>query len=358
MAGTDVEIRIGLKGIEAVRGQLRTLGTDLTAFGRDMTTRLTAPIAAAGAGIVLSFDNIKKAMDSVQIATGATGQQLKELQDIARDVAASVPQGFQQTADVVSTLNTITGATGEQLRGLSRDVLDLSRVLGEDATANAAAFGQALQQFEVPLADSQRELALMFRVSQETGISFSGLTRRITEYGSVLKNAGFTMSESAVLFGELFKAGISVSRVMPGLNMAMRRWAQENRDVQAELAASVDRIRTAKDATEALAIATEVFGAEGAQRLVTAIRSGAFELDNLAERANAVVPSIQQATERTKTFGERMAELSAQVALALEPLGGALVEASTACVRSLRAPLLGWPMPCARSLRWTHGCRS
>ena len=324
---TDVEVTVGVTGLQKIRSSLKSLSSELSSFGREMTTKVTAPIAGIGAALAATSENIKRSLDSVRINTGATGDALKALQETTLGLAAQVPQDFQTVADVVSSLNTITGATGDTLKGLGKDILDVSRVLGEDATGSATSFARALKQFQVDASQGQDQLARLFKVTQETGISFTTLTSNLNEYGSVLSNAGFTMTESAILFGELSKAGLSVSRVMPGLNMAMRNWAAENKNIQAELANSVQRIRDAKTSTEALAIATDTFGAEGAQRLVKAIRSGAFELGNLSEAANAAVPSIGETTQGTKTFSEQMSELSHQLAIAVEPLGTALVQA-------------------------------
>lgn len=345
---TDVAIRLGLEGVAQIRSgmnqvsksfdaittraakageRLRAVGKDLSEFGKSAGVRVTAPIAAVGTAALLASDSVKKAMDSIRINTGASGEALKGMTSIAKDLAVTVPQSFQSIADVVSTLNTITGATGDTLQGLSRDVLDTARVLGEDAASAAGLFARNLKQFSIDAREGSQQLAFLFKVTQDTGIGFNKLSGLLNDYGTVLSNAGFTMKESAVLFGELDKAGLSVSRLMPGLNAAMRNWAKENKNIQAELSTTVDRIKNASSSTEALSIATDAFGAEGAQRLVKAIRNGSFELGNLKEKTDAVIPSIQDVTANTQTFSDKMAELGKRVTLAAAPLGDNLLVA-------------------------------
>src|SRR5690606_41423833 len=48
-----------------------------------------------------------------------------------------------------------------------------------------------------------------------SGIGLNELIGQVNTYGSVLQNAGFSMEESAVLFGQLNQGGIAVSRIMP-----------------------------------------------------------------------------------------------------------------------------------------------
>src|SRR5690554_25587 len=119
---------------------------------------------------------------------------------------------------------------------------------------------------------------------------------------------------------------IAVSRVMPGLNKAFRNWAAEGKNSREELAKVVDEIRNTEDSQKALALATEVFGAEGAQRLTTAIRNGAVpafeELGDSMEESQGL---INETTEETKTIGEQFAELKNNVTMSLQPLGEILI---------------------------------
>ena len=86
----------------------------------------------------------------------------------------------------------------------------------------------------------------------------------VETYGPILKNANFTMEESVSLFAAFESTGISVSRVMPALNAAMRRAALEGvTDLRGHLTTVVETIRDAETDTEALTIATETFGAGG-----------------------------------------------------------------------------------------------
>src|SRR5699024_1596902 len=233
-----------------------------------------------------------------------------------------VPADADTVSNALAELNTMTGATGSVLQGLTKSVLDASRMLGEDGVANANAFGNALVQWGIPAEEGEVYLDKLFKATQDYGVGLGDLTGHLTRFGPVLQNAGFTMDESADLFGRLEKGGVQVTRVMPGLNAAFRNWASEGKDSKVELQKVVDQMQNAETETEALAIATEHFGAEGAQRLTTAIRQGMIpSLTDLGKPLQDTEGLVGKTSDETKSFGDRLIELKNKAQVALEPLG-------------------------------------
>ena len=295
--------------------------------GKTLSTRLSAPLAAVGGTAIAAADQIDKAYRNIQVGTGATGDSLEELKASFDNVFAQVPNSADEVSNALANLNTYTGATGKTLENLTKSVLDASRMLGEDGVANSQAFGQALKQWQIPAEEGADHLDHLFKLTQDYGIGLGELSNKLATYGSVLNNAGFSMAESAELMASLESNGISVSRVMPGLNRAFRNWAAEGKNSREELAKVVDEIRNTEDSQKALALATEVFGAEGAQRLTTAIRNGAIPaFDELGSSMESSRGLINQTSEETKTIGERFAELKNRTTQALEPLGAIMID--------------------------------
>lgn len=304
--------------------------------GKGWSKRAKAAIGAAAIGTAITgaftglykigstFDSVT---DTIRTGTGASGDALSGLADVAKGIGKRIPVDFDAAAASVAALNTATGATGPGLENLSTQVLEASRLLGEDGVANAEAYGKALNQWGVDADTGADALDGLFKVTQDYGVTLSGLTGNLNTYGSVLQNAGFTMDESAVLFGSLQKGGIDVSRVMPGLNKSFRDWASAGKDVQSELGSTVDQIANAESSTKALAIATDVFGAEGAQRMTTAIRNGSFALGDLDGALEGSAGLIKSTGEEQMSFSERWQQTMNTAMVAIEPLATAVFAA-------------------------------
>ena len=314
-------------GLDNAAKKMRRFGGQMTRIGSNFTKSVTLPIVAAGAAALASADTIDKAMRTIATGTGATGAALATLGESFDAVFREVPNSAQQVAQALADLNTITGATGSLLTDLTKSLLDASRVLGEDGAVNAKLFATALEQFNIPISRGGELLDQFFVIAQRTGAALGNLIGETNTYGSVLKNAGFTLAESAAIFGRFQSIGIAVSRVMPGLNAAFRRWAGENRNIKTTLASTVDEIRTASSETRALTIATEAFGAEGAQRMTTAIRQGAFALENLDDLLRDSVGSVDAATDANRTFSETLQVLRNRATQSFAPFGRVLKQA-------------------------------
>ncbi|GAB3797387.1 phage tail tape measure protein [Virgibacillus kimchii] len=313
--------------LESFSDKAGKIGDSLTDFGKTMSTRVTAPLLAAGGVAFAAADQIDKAYRELRVGTGATGEALDELEESFDKVFKSVPDGSEQVASSMATLNTFTGATNETLEGLTVSLLDVSRLLGEDAAQNSQTFGEALQQWQRPAEEGTEILDYMFTLTQEYGVGLGELNGQLTRHGSVLNNAGFEMEEAAHFMAGLEKNGIQVSRVMPGLNQAFRNWADEGKNSREELERVVETIAETEDKQEALSLATEVFGSQGAQRLMTAIRNRAIPaFEDLGSGADDASGSIQETAEETRTIGEEFQILKNNTMQSLQPVGEVLLD--------------------------------
>lgn len=315
------------KGLKGVQKRLKSTGKRLNEIGTNMTKYVTAPIVGVGAAAFKAADDIDKAMNTIRVGTGATGQDLEQLEEDFKAVFKDVPASADEVSSAIANLNTMTGASGKTLQDLTYSVLEASRTLGEDGVANSQAFGQAMQQWQVPAEQGPALMDSLYKATQDYGIGLGELINQLNTYGPVMQNAGFSTVETADFFGRLNKAGISVSRIMPGLNKAFRDWAAEGKDLQTELDNTIERIRNAETETEALSIATEVFGAEGAQRMTTAIRSGAVPaLNELGSSIADQTGLVSKSAEENMTFGEKMKKVWNELTLALEPFGDVMLK--------------------------------
>ncbi|WP_079708082.1 phage tail tape measure protein [Paraliobacillus ryukyuensis] len=324
---TKIDKKGAEKGLSDLQKSVEGTSKKMKKVGTNMSKYITAPLVALGAVGFAAADQLDKAYRNIQVGTGATGDALEDLKSSFKEVFENVPESADQVSNALAAMNTLTGETGKNLEDLTQSVLDASRSLGEDGVSNASAFGRVMQQWQIPAKDGVDVLDQLFKATQDYDVGLGQISSHLTEYGSVLQNAGFNMQESADLMGRLEKSGISVSRIMPGLNMAFRNWASEGKNSREEFDKVISKMQDAGSETEALALATEAFGAEGAQRLTTGVRTGAIPaLDELGKSMDNTNGLIQETTDETKTVGEKFRELKNNTMTALEPLGEILID--------------------------------
>src|SRR5690625_1772733 len=315
------------RGISDMQKNLNGAADKLKGVGTKMSAAITAPIVGLGTVAFAAADTVDKAYREIRIGTGATGDELENLKQSFETVFVGVPDSADEVATALSNLNTYTGWTGEVLEGLTQNVLDAARTMGEDGVATSEAFGKALNAWNIPAEEAQGHLDHLYNLSQTYGVGLGELSGLVTAHGTTLKNAGFEMDEVADFMARLEANGISVTRIMPGLNQATRKWADEGKNSREELNKTITAMQNAETETEALAIAQEVFGAQGAQRMVDAVRNGALPaLDDLGSMFDEASGVINETTEDTRTIGEEFQILKNNAMLALEPLGRILID--------------------------------
>jgi len=210
--------------------------------------------------------------------------------------------------------------SGDELTDVATQVLEASRMLGEDGAANTESFARALQVMNVDSADAAGAADMFFVASQKYGVGFDKITSQVQTFGPVLQNAGFSIEETTDLFGQMNAAGIDLTRIMPGMNAATRKWAAEGLNAKDMLDLTITAMADAETNAEALTIATEAFGAEGAQRMVTAAREGELSISDLGDALEDTQGTISDTASETDSFGEKFGRFKNKMMVLLEPL--------------------------------------
>jgi TP901 family phage tail tape measure protein len=299
-------------------------------------------VVLAGAGLAKLGDQFQDAYNKIRVGTGATGDALKALQDDFKAVARTGPESFDVVGGAIADLNTRLGLTGVPLQDVTRQILDLSRITGTDVSQNIVSLTRFLGDAGVESSDFATAIDSVFRASQATGPSVSTLADLMVRFGAPLRQFGFSFEESATMLGKFEKEGVNTQLVMGSLRIALGKFSKAGLDPKEALLETMDAIKNAGSAAEANQIAFETFGARAGADMAAAIREGRFELGDLFEQVSSGEETIQQASDDTKTYGERMQELGNKLKVALEPAAikvlegiANIVESSTPLIETL-----------------------
>jgi TP901 family phage tail tape measure protein len=284
-----------------------------------------AGVAAAGAKMAFDIGRSVETMENNIVAgTGASGAALEGLIDSARQVATEVPQSFDEVSRALADVNTAFGLTGARLEEQTELFLDFARIAGVDVAQTITSADSALTVFGEN--DADEALGDLLRVAQATGRPMDQLLSSIETFGPVFANMGFSLEETTALMGGLEQAGIDVTRISPGLNRFSREVAAVGGDPRQALEETVAAIQRATTDVDALNIATEAFGAEGAQRLAAAIRAGAFDLGDFNGLLGDGTGIVEEQSDAMLTLGDRFDILKNRLAVKLMPTIEKLIE--------------------------------
>lgn len=328
----------------AILGQLQGLGSSFLGMGGEAGTALAGGIesvlsGAGGAAIVAAAGALALAIggelmeiggtfdemtDEIVVGTGASGDALRGLADVATNIGTSVPTSFATAGDIVQEFNTRMGLTGPTLEDVGSKAAALQSIVGD---VNLGALTGALNEFGISGEQASQEMDYLFGVSQSTGIGFNDLVSVVQSSGPALQQLGFSFNDVADMAGQLDKAGLSSSQVMGSMKRALSSVAEQGGDVRQAFADSVGAIRgyiAAGDDASAINAAKDIFGTRNAPQFVAALKSGAVSLDELGQSALGAQGDIMGTMEATADWPETWQLIQNRVAAALEPLGSAV----------------------------------
>jgi phage-related minor tail protein len=315
------------KGLEDASKTLQKTGKNLTSIGGKMTAGLTLPIAAVGAGLVKMGMEFEGALNTIRVGTGATGEALMGLKDDFKAVYASVPTDIESASKAIADLNTRTGLSGKPLQELSKQMLNLSRITGEDLSGMIANSTRLFGDWDVSTEKTGETMDYLFKVSQATGVGFNQLNAKLVQFGAPLRQMGFDIETSAAMLGKFEKEGVNTELVLGGLRVALGKMAREGiQDTGAALSEVTKRIKEAGSTGEANAIALDLFGARVGPDMAAAIREGRFELEELVASLKQSDETIHGVAFETLTFAEQLTLMKNRLAVALEPLGSSMMK--------------------------------
>lgn len=275
-------------------------------------------------GIGSTFDDVS---DTIRVGTGATGDALAGLVDVAKDVGRNVPAEFSAIGPVVADLNTRLGLSGDTLETVASQYLEAGRILGQEVdiqttTAAFSAFGIEGENVEAAMDQ-------LFRTSQATGVGMNELARSVKTAAPAAQQLGFSFEETAAMIGVMDKAGLDANRMTAALSKGIVTLAKDGEapgDAFRRVVGEIQNFTTAGDEAAALNLAGKIFGTRGATQFVAAVKSGKVNLDDLVGAMGATGDTILGVGEETADFAEKWQMVQNNAQLALEPLASTVFD--------------------------------
>ena len=234
-----------------------TVGDKATKAGEKMMP-VTAGITALGAAGVAASMELDNGYDTIITKTGATGEALESLTTVADNVFSDMPTTMDDVGVAVGEVNTRFGATGTELENLSKEFIKFANINGTDLNTAIDSVDSIMTKFGVDASQTKNVLGLMTKAGQDTGISME------------------------TLLAQMEASGVDVSTALAGMKKAVQNATADGKSADEALTETIDSIKNAKTETEALTIASDLFGKKGAAEMTQAIREGRLSVDDLS----------------------------------------------------------------------------
>ena len=273
-----------------------------------------------------AFRQVDEGMDTIVTKTGATGDSLKEMQDIASNIATTIPTDFSKAGEAVGEVNTQFGLTGDALKDASIEMIKFAEINGTDITNSTISASKALEAYELSTSDLAKVLDSTTYTAQSTGVSVDDLMKKAIEGAPQIKMLGLSFEEGVALIGQFETSGVDASSALSGLTKAAGSYAKQGKTLKEGLVETIDKIKNTTSETEAMGLAMEIFGAKKAPQMIDAIKRGAFDFQTFAEAAENSVGTVSNTFEATLDPIDKFKVAQNSVTLAMSELGAAIAE--------------------------------
>ena len=318
--------------------ELGKLGSGITAGNMMQATEI---ISEAGEKIKefagAAQDAFREIDDGMDTFTTTTGQNSDAIKASFDAIYTSMP--IESTADLGQALGSLTqqfGFTGDKLTTYGTQLMQFANINNTDVKSSVDNAKSAIETYGLSYDDLGSVLDTFTYISQQTGVSVDDLMSKAVDGAPQIKALGLSFDEGAQMLGQFEQAGVDGSAALSSLSKANVTYAKDGKTLQEGLNGTIDAILGAKNETEALTIASEVFGTKGATRMVDAIQRGTINLGDFGYAAEDAQGKVKETFESTvdpidkqdvalQTAKLSFQEIGATIAEGLQPILDALI---------------------------------
>lgn len=310
--------------LEKVGEAFGKVGNKATSIGNKLMP-VTAGITGMGAAGVAAAMDLDNGYDTIITKTGATGEALEELNEVADNLFTNLPIEMEDAGTAVGEINTRFGATGKRLEELSEQFIKFAEINGVDLNNSIGKTDKIMEQFNVDASETGNVLGLITQRGQETGIGIDSLMDSLQKNGATFKEMGLNIVQSTNLLAQFEANGVNADTAIAGLRKSIKAYTDEGKSVDEALTLTIESIKNASSETEALSIAQEVFGTKGAAEMKNAIREGRIDLESLSSSMRDYGNVVEDTFNATLDPWDEAKVAMNNAKLAAADLGGVLL---------------------------------
>ena len=205
-------------------------GKQMTSAGKTLSTYVTAPVLGLGAVAFHTASSFDDSMRKVKAISGATGDEFKQMTDLARELGRTTRFSASEAAEGMQYLAMAGFSTSEVMESID-DMLSL-------AAAGAIGLGTAsdiasnvLTGFNLQASEAGRVADVLAKASASSNTDITQLGQAMSYVAPLAAAMGISMEETAAIIGKMSDAGVQGSRAGTALRGALTRLADPTTEV-------------------------------------------------------------------------------------------------------------------------------
>lgn len=359
MAGVDGKVKIGVEvNSNEAKKQLGDLGKESSGIlSKIGDAAKTATVAIGGAATAVAGYALKvgtsfeSTMSEVQAISGATGDQMQQLSDKAKEMGSTTSFSATEAGEAFTYMAMAGWKTTDMLSGID-GIMNLAAASGEDLASTSDIVTDALTAFGMSASESGKFADVLAAASSNANTNVSMLGESFKYVAPVAGSLGYSAKDTSIALGLMANSGIKASQAGTALRAALTRMVKPTDKAAAlmdkygiSLTKSDGSMKTMKEVMENLRdsmgglseaqqaqVAATIFGQEAMSGMLAIVNASEADYDKLTE----AIYNSEGAAEKMANI--RLDNLAGQVTLlksAAEGFGLVVYESMAAPLTNL-----------------------
>ena len=208
---------------------LKSTGEAFTKVGGALTAGVTVPVMGIAASVVNTQMKFQDAMAKVQALSGASGAELKKLEDTAKQMGATTIFSASECADALGYMALAGWDANESAAGLP-GVLNLAAASGMELAEASDMVTDYLTAFGLEADQAGRMADVLSYAQAHSNTTTQQLGEAFKNCAVNAHNAGMSLEETTAILGKLADQGLKGSEAGTALNAVIRDMTQKMKD--------------------------------------------------------------------------------------------------------------------------------
>lgn len=238
--GFDKELKDVKSKISGLSKETDNAGKAGSGFGKVMSAgckvaaAATAAVGTAIGGIVVASTKVgmsfEAEMSKVQAISGASGTQLQQLTEKAKEMGASTKFSATESAQAMEYMAMAGWKTEDMLNGLG-GIMNLAAASGEDLATTSDIVTDALTAFGMSASESTRFADVLATAASNSNTTVAGMGETFKYVAPLAGALGYSVEDTAVAIGLMANSGIKGSQAGTALRGMLTNLAKPSSQV-------------------------------------------------------------------------------------------------------------------------------
>ena len=198
------------KKAKGLTGQLSDLGKKMSNVGKELSLKVTAPLMALGTAAVWNVTQFDDSMSKVQAISGATGEEIIKLRELAKELGSTTAHSASAAADAMGFL-ALAGWNTNQILSATPAMLSLASAASMDLATAADIVSDTMSAFQISAEKAGETTDIFAAVSSKSNTSVAQLGEAMKYAGAAANAAGMDLAQTSAVLGVLADSGIKGS---------------------------------------------------------------------------------------------------------------------------------------------------